>query len=464
MIKEKDLPKAYQQAMEELLGEDYPLYLESLKEKPCTGFRVNTLKVLPKEVKALLDRDFTPVPWVKEGFYFEEERGKLTTPSLSGEEKIFSISKNPYYFAGLYYIQEPSAMTPASISGAAPGQRVLDLCAAPGGKSTQLAAMLGGRGLLVSNDVSASRGKALLKNLEQAGAGNMLVTNETPQGLAKVYPEYFDVVLVDAPCSGEGMFRRDRAVFSAYLKRGPEAFVPLQRSILEEAAKMLAPGGTMVYSTCTYSVKEDEEVLLDFLEKHPDFYVDPIEAAFGFAPSSLLPGAIRLLPHRLRGEGHFVSRLKRRGEAAGGLSPQRSGNLSRLPGELEDFLAHTKKDWDLKRFLRQRDYIYYLPEKGSLFSGIHYLRTGLLLGEIRKNRFEPFQALAMHLKKEEWEHPLCLEDRDPRVVRYLKGETIEGEEEYKGLRLLCVGEYPLGFIKQEGVRCKNKYYPGWRWV
>ena len=311
MIQEKDLPKSYVDAMKELLEGDYDAYIKSLDEKPYVGIRTNLLKLTKEKLKEILDRDFKEIPWVKEGFYFEEEKGVLTTPSLSNIEKINSISKNPYYFAGLYYIQEPSAMTPAMVAGIKPGDKVLDLCAAPGGKSTQAASYLQGEGLLVSNDFSASRVKALQKNIEVSGIDNVLITNEDPKNLSKVYIEYFDKIIVDAPCSGEGMFRRDSAVFRAYLGRGPEFFTGLQVSILNEAAKMLKPGGTLVYSTCTYSKVEDEGSLSEFLENHPDFKIDKINADFGFEESKILPGTIRLFPHKIKGEGHFVARLKK---------------------------------------------------------------------------------------------------------------------------------------------------------
>ena len=468
MIQEKDLPKSYVDAMKELLEEDYDAYIKSLDEKPYVGIRTNLLKLTKEKLKEILDRDFKEIPWVKEGFYFEEEKGVLTTPSLSNIEKIKSISKNPYYFAGLYYIQEPSAMTPAMVAGIKPGDKVLDLCAAPGGKSTQAASYLQGEGLLVSNDFSASRVKALQKNIEVSGIDNVLITNEDPKNLSKVYIEYFDKIIVDAPCSGEGMFRRDSAVFRAYLGRGPEFFTGLQVSILNEAAKMLKPGGTLVYSTCTYSKVEDEGSLSEFLENHPDFKIDKINADFGFEESKILPGTIRLFPHKIKGEGHFVARLKKDDRAV-----EKNGNktkdkkkrkLPKLPEELLEFLGKIKRDWDYERIFINKDYAYYLPKDALIDKSLHYIRTGLLLGEIKKNRFEPFQALAMNIKFDEWENPLNLNATDERVIKYLKGETIEADDEYMGIRLVCVDGFSLGFVKQNKKSCKNKYYQGWRWM
>ena len=468
MIQEKDLPKSYVDAMKELLGGDYDAYIKSLDEKPYVGIRTNLLKLTKEKLKEILDRDFKEIPWVKEGFYFEEEKGVLTTPSLSNIEKIKSISKNPYYFAGLYYIQEPSAMTPAMVAGIKPGDKVLDLCAAPGGKSTQAASYLQGEGLLVSNDFSASRVKALQKNIEVSGIDNVLIANEDPKNLSKVYIEYFDKIIVDAPCSGEGMFRRDSAVFRAYLGRGPEFFTGLQVGILNEAAKMLKPGGTLVYSTCTYSKVEDEGSLSEFLENHPDFNIDKIKPDFGFEESKTLPGTIRLFPHKIKGEGHFVARLKKDDRAIekneNKTKDKKKRKLPKLPEELLEFLGKIKRDWDYERIFINKDYAYYLPKDALIDKSLHYIRTGLLLGEIKKNRFEPFQALAMNIKFDEWENPLNLSATDERVIKYLKGETIEADDEYMGIRLVCVDGFSLGFVKQNKKSCKNKYYQGWRWM
>ena len=468
MIQEKDLPKSYVDAMKELLEGDYDAYIKSLDEKPYVGIRTNLLKLTKEKLKEILDRDFKEIPWVKEGFYFEEEKGVLTTPSLSNIEKIKSVSKNPYYFAGLYYIQEPSAMTPAMVAGIKPGDKVLDLCAAPGGKSTQAASYLQGEGLLVSNDFSASRVKALQKNIEVSGIDNVLITNEDPKNLSKVYIEYFDKIIVDAPCSGEGMFRRDSAVFRAYLGRGPEFFTGLQVSILNEAAKMLKPGGTLVYSTCTYSKVEDEGSLSEFLENHPDFKIDKIKPDFGFEESKILPGTIRLFPHKIKGEGHFVARLKKDDRAVekneNKTKDKKKRKLPKLPEELLEFLGKIKRDWDYERIFINKDYAYYLPKDALIDKSLHYIRTGLLLGEIKKNRFEPFQALAMNIKFDEWENPVNLSATDERVIKYLKGETIEADDEYMGIRLVCVDGFSLGFVKQNKKSCKNKYYQGWRWM
>lgn len=454
MLDIKKLPKEYLEAMKELLEDEYESYILSLDTSALHGMRINTLKAQPEEIFSLLGKEFERIPWVETGFYLKEDD---------------RLSRSPYYYAGLYYMQEPSAMSPAAFSMVEPGDKVLDLCAAPGGKSTQLACMLGGEGVLVSNDLSSSRAKALLKNIEISGIGNVLITCEEPKKLSHTFEGFFDKILVDAPCSGEGMFRKDLAVLKAYLSRGPEFFHPIQVSILDEAAKMLKPGGYMIYSTCTYSKLEDEDTLLKFLETHPEFEMDYIEANYGFKSSKIIPEAVRLLPHRLRGEGHFLARLHKKADcdafAASYVYNEKSYiKPAKLPLKVKEFLSNIKREWDEKRFYINREYIYYLPQYYRLDSKIHYIRTGLLLGRIKNNRFEPSQALAMNLKMEEWKNPINLDINDERVMKYLKGETIQADDIDKGYRLLCLNSHPLGFIKQDRDKCKNKYYPGWRWV
>lgn len=487
MITEYDLPEEYKDAMKILLGKEYPLYIESLGQKFYQGFRVNTLKVEVLRLLQLLGQDFQKITWVDTGFYLEEGH---------------KMSKNPYYYAGLYYLQEPSAMTPASISKVIPGDKVLDLCAAPGGKSTQIASMLEGKGVLISNDISNSRAKALLKNIELSGIGNVMITCEEPRKLATIYEKYFDKVLVDAPCSGEGMFRKDKSVLEAYRNRGSAYFVSIQKEILESASRMVKEGGYLIYSTCTYSILEDEKILIDFLEKNPDFSIDPIIMEKGFTESNILKGTARLLPYKIQGEGHFISRLYRKRS----IKNQKNSNPQdlnkkipnkkvKLPLKVMEFLKHINREWDERRFYIYKEYIYYLPEDGFIESGIRYLRTGLLLGRIHFDRFEPSQALAMQLKMEEWDFPINFSIKDERVIRYLKGESLEISEEENPLkqfknenikvennkkeknkkkikviknendtyRLFCVDGFPLGFVKQSGLRLKNKYYPGWRW-
>lgn len=445
MLSEDKLPKEYILAMKELLGEEYEDYINTLNKEYFSGLRVNTLKISNKELLSLLNMDLRKIEWEENGYYIEKDS---------------RLSKSPYYFAGLYYMQEPSAMSPASLLEVKEGDRVLDLCAAPGGKSTKLACALNNTGLLVSNDISNSRAKALLKNIELFGIKNALITCEEPEKLARVYEEYFDKILVDAPCSGEGMFRKDIAVFNAYLKRGSAFFSPIQYSILKAAAKMLKKGGELLYSTCTYSKLEDEDIIIKFLEENDDFEIVDLKEYNGFTKSKYIEGAIRLYPHKLDGEGHFVCKLRKRGNIIQNSETKKSS--VKLPKSVLEFLNNSNIKYKNENFFINGDYVYYLPDDVLIDKSLRYLRTGLLIGRMNNKRFEPSQAYAMSLKKEEWKNVLDLDIEDIRVIKYLKGETIEVDTVGKDYILVCLSGYPLGFAKQDGNRLKNKYYKGWR--
>ena len=461
------LPEDFLLKMQKLLGEEYGQYLKSFKEEWKPGLRVNTWKIDPRDLAKLVPWDLEPVPWTDNGFYYDG--------SLEGE--ALRPSKHPAYYAGLYYLQEPSAMTPAAMLPVVPGDRVLDLCAAPGGKSTELASKLKGRGMLVSNDISYSRARALLKNLELAGAANICVTSEVPEKLAGVWPEFFDKILVDAPCSGEGMFRRDEDMVKDWNEKGPEYYVPIQRQILSQAAAMLRPGGYMLYSTCTFSVEEDEENVAYVLEEFPQMQLCCLDldkvpgACGGFG----LSGCMRLFPHRLKGEGHFLALMRKKGGDDGGkeiLPPMDSGTARKRvravekEKELDAFLRQSGAEWDYERIVIHQDNAYYLPEGLAWNLPLRFLRTGLFLGELKKGRFEPSQALAMSMKAGQFPNTVSFPAGDSRVLRYLKGETIslEGDEgPVKGWCLAAMEGFPLGWAKGTGMSLKNKYYPGWRW-
>lgn len=463
----RQLPEAFLLKMQELLGEEFGQYLESFKEEWKPGLRVNTLKLSPGELAELVPWNLEPVPWADNGFYYDG--------TLDGE--VLRPSKHPAYYAGLYYLQEPSAMTPAAMLPVVPGDRVLDLCAAPGGKSTELASKLKGRGMLVSNDISYSRARALLKNLELAGAANICVTSEGPEKLAGVWPEFFDKILVDAPCSGEGMFRRDEDMVKDWNEKGPEYYVPIQRQILSQAAAMLRPGGYMLYSTCTFSVEEDEENVAYVLEEFPQMQLCCLDldkvpgACGGFG----LSGCMRLFPHRLKGEGHFLALMRKKGGDDGGkkilppMDPGTAGKRVRAvekEKELDAFLRQSGTEWDYGRIVIHQDNAYYLPEGLAWNLPLRFLRTGLFLGELKKGRFEPSQALAMSMKAGQFPNTVSFPGGDSRVLRYLKGETIslEGDEgPVKGWCLAAMEGFPLGWAKGTGMSLKNKYYPGWRW-
>lgn len=377
-------------------------------------------------------------------------------------------------------------MAPAAVLPVCPGDKVLDLCAAPGGKSTELGARLQGEGLLVSNDISNSRAKALLKNLELFGIPNICVTSETPEKLASVFGPYFDKILVDAPCSGEGMFRKDPDLIKSWLERGPEYYAPIQRQILKSAAAMLKPGGMLLYSTCTFAKLEDEDTIQWILEEEPDLELVPIEPWEGACGGFDGMPVIRLFPHKIEGEGHFLALLRKKdtqapdgGKFSGSIgSDNRSGAASgkdsaqvrRLEQESDfgQWEAMLTQALDHSRIMVRDGMVYYLPKCFDRSWNLRYLRTGLLLGECKKNRFEPSQAAAMALPMKEFSQTVSLSAEDDRTIRYLKGETVfPTPEESSGLKkgwvLIGVDDYPLGWAKYTGSNFKNKYYPGWRW-
>ena len=461
------LPLEFENRMRKQLGEaEFAAYEASLTENVKSAVRINTLKLTPDGFRSVSPFTLEPVPWIPNGFYYNES----DVPS-----------KHPYYYAGLYYLQEPSAMTPANLLPVEPGDKVLDLCAAPGGKSTELAAKLQGKGLLVSNDISNSRAKALLKNIELFGAVNAVVMSEPSDRLAERFPEFFDKILVDAPCSGEGMFRKQPAIMKNWEQYGTEYYNKLQKEILENAYKMLRPGGMLLYSTCTFSPMEDEDTVSYFLNRFPDIeLIDAIPEgkkteyeAMGFAegrkdwmaePSDGIEKTVRLFPHKLKGEGHFLSLFRKKdADATAAVSPfSNYVKPSSLPKELTEFLSHVSLPIAKERIYKNEDRYYAVSEDTPSLQGLRVLRTGLFLGEMHKERFEPSQALAMALSVDTYDNCVCLPVTDRRVQGYLKCESIDCPDGDDGYVLICVDRYPLGFGKKKNGQFKNRYLPGWR--
>ena len=457
----EQLPLNFLSRMKEMLGEEYQDFLDSYDSPRQFGLRVNTLKTSVEDFLETAPFHLTPIPWIPNGFFYGEEERP---------------SRHAFYTAGLYYLQEPSAMTPASRLDITPGDYVLDLCAAPGGKATELGARLQGKGLLVANDISNSRAKALLRNLELFGIPNSLVTNEVPKHLAGYFPEFFDKILVDAPCSGEGMFRKDPDVAKTWDESRPGYFSKLQKDIIEQAISMLKPGGKLMYSTCTFSPEENEGLISYVLEHFPEMELLEMEDYEGFSKGTpkwgntdaRLTRTRRIFPHHMEGEGHFLALLQKKGT----LVPSSSSPVScRLKKEdqklLEEFFSSLSLPFHPQGIEVRNGFVYRLPDAdtGSL-KGIKFLRHGLFLGELKKNRFEPSQPFAMALRNVPADAKICLDPLDPRISTYLRGESFcleEGETPCtKGWKLICAGQYPLGWGKTVGNTLKNKYPSGWR--
>ena len=467
-----DLPQSFLDSMKEILGEDYEAFLAGFDGQRQYGLRVNTLKMNLEEFERIAPFHLKKVPWISNGYFYEAEDAP---------------AKHPFYSAGLYYLQEPSAMTPASRLKVQPGERVLDLCAAPGGKATELGAALQGEGLLVANDINTARARALLRNLELFGISNSFVTNEPPHVLAERFPEFFHKIMVDAPCSGEGMFRKNPAVVDSWQEKEPEYFSKLQREIIVQAADMLLPGGMMFYSTCTFSPLENEKTITHLLKERPDMEVIPMEDYEGFAEGlTSYRGEVfdescklcrRIWPHKMSGEGHFMALLHKKSGTQQQVQQtvsqssiwwEKCKGLNKEQKAAEDFFSHVNIAYDGKRIDVRGDNLYYLPAPKYDGRGLHFLRNGLFMGEFKKKRFEPSQPFALALHAQDFDQVLDFPADDERLSRYLRGETLDvsdliaGEKKRKGWQLVMVAGHPLGFGKLVNNNLKNKYPAGWR--
>ena len=457
-----EFPVSFTEKMKNILQDEYEDFLKGYDRTRHYGLRVNRTKLTAEQFERMAMYDLAPVPWIDNAFEYEDS---------------ISPAKHPYYFAGLYYLQEPSAMTPANLLPIEPGDRVLDICAAPGGKATELGAKLNHTGLLVANDISNSRAKALLKNVELFGIPNVLVTSEPPEKLSEKFPAFFDKILIDAPCSGEGMFRKNPGMMKDWETYGPKHYSDLQRSIVPHALHMLKPGGMLLYSTCTFSPEENEGSVKFMLDLDPDLEVVEISNRYeGFAPgrpeliedgTEDLKKCVRIWPHKMNGEGHFIAllRKKERGDVVEKKAKPRKEKA--LPALLEEFMKDCSYPINANDIEIQEDRVYLMPEGIKGIKGLRFLRSGLLLGTLTKDRFEPSQAFAMVLKKDQYKATIDLSSIDHRVIRYLKGETIEVDDlplkRQKGWQLVCVDGFPLGWGKLVNGSLRNKYLPGWRW-
>ncbi len=454
------LPEKYLDTMKEMLGDDFQAYLDSFNDSRLYGLRVNTLKITPNEFLKISPFDLKPIPWIENGFYFSEKD---------------KPAKHPYYFAGLYYIQEPSAMTPANVLPIDEGDVVFDMCAAPGGKSTELGAKLNQTGLLITNDISNSRAKALLKNVEVSGIPNVCVLSEDPKKIASRFSTFFDKVLIDAPCSGEGMFRKDNKLIKSWQKNGPEVYSEIQKNIILNGADMLKPGGKLLYSTCTFSKLEDEESVRHLLRNRPEMHLIDIKPYDGFEHGFVeneedenmhLEKTVRIFPHKMQGEGHFLALFEKDNDMPVDVHSTSKKSTVKLPDELKEFLQHVSYPIDEKDIAIRDNKAYVISPNMPDESGLRIMRNGTLLGEVKKNRFEPSQAFAMVLKASQYDNVINLSVDDERVIKYLKGETIDApdfKDNKTGWSLICVDGYPLGWGKFNGSMIKNKYLAGWRW-
>lgn len=449
------LPEVFIEKMSQLLGTESDCFFQTYKQKRTFGLRVNTLKTGAEPVN-FLPLAFRRVPFCQTGYYYNE----ADTPG-----------KHPLHQAGLYYVQEPSAMFVAEALAARPGERVLDLCAAPGGKATQIAASMKNTGLLIANEINPKRVRALSENMERMGVTNALVLNESPEHLADYFPGYFDRILVDAPCSGEGMFRKDPEAAQYWSTDHVRQCAALQRQILDQAYIMLRQGGRLVYSTCTFSPEEDEQQIEALLKKYPDLELLPIDKANGIedgrpqwtaSKNAALGRTARLWPHRLRGEGHFVASLLKQGEAVRRRMKSVQSVKEGLLKDFRDFESRTLTEKTTGTFFFIKDQLFLLPEGCPSFDKLRVVRPGLHLGMQKKNRFEPNHSLALARSTAAFRNLLPLRSSDSDWGCYLRGETLPTPKSARGWIIVTIDGFPLGWGKASGGILKNFYPKGLR--
>ena len=434
-------------AIKATLGDDFDGYLSSLENEAFRGLRVNRLKA-DNSILSHLDFECTPSQFSPDGYYIDNG--------------IKSLGNHPLHHAGAFYLQEPSAMSAVTALDVQSHDRVLDLCAAPGGKSTQIASALQGTGLLISNEIVPARAKILCQNIERMGAKNAIVTCARPDELEQYLEGFFDKILVDAPCSGEGMIRREPNAIVEWKFENRQMCADRQLKILESADKMLKAGGVLVYSTCTLSEDENEQVIDKFIKSHPYYEIDEITAQFGrcayvrFADNPDIVKARRILPQD-KGEGHFVARLKKSEHTGENyeISPENSDTNPIFDEFLnQNFIGITGN------IQIYRDNVSILPSGIPILRGIHILRAGVQAGMLKKNRFEPSHAIYMSQSPENIKNVLDLNLDNTQIYDFLRGYEIDCDK--KGYTAVSVCGVTVGFGKASAGRLKNHYPKGLR--
>ena len=427
------LPQAFLDRMQLQLGAEYPDFLQSLERPRAVALRFGRKHEQIPELPFLGNG----VPWEPLGYYYDPQ----SRPGL-----------HPYHEAGVYYLQEASAMSAVALLDPQPGEWVCDLCAAPGGKSTQIAGRMQGEGFLLCNEYSPKRAKILSRNIERLGIANALVTNETPQRLGERLEHCFDRVLIDAPCSGEGMFRKEEAAVTDWSQETVEMCASRQQEILEHGSRLVRPGGRLVYSTCTFAPEENERAVEKFLQAHPDFEPETVDAPW-FTPCG--DGMFRLWPHKLLGEGHFAAVLRRQGDDREIPPAQRD---EKPPKPWLDFARTLGIDLPRGSLITFRQNLHWVPLGMPELAGLKVERPGLELGAVKKDRFEPGHALALWLKS--CQNIQNYTSDSPEIAAYLHGDVVPSSQ--TGWCLVTVDGFPIGWGKGDGRVLKNHYPKGLR--
>lgn len=447
-----DLPVEYKERMKLLLGNEYKDYENALNEQPVRGFRVNTEKISLIDFKKLNIFATEKIPYAENGYYLDYDK----------------IGNHPYHHAGMIYVQEPGAMAPAECIDIEPDWKILDMCAAPGGKSTQLKNKLGENGILVSNEIISSRCKILTGNIERLGLHNTVTTCMDTKKLAKAFPETFDLIMVDAPCSGEGMFRKEEIAVTEWSTENVEKCAVRQKEILENAVRALKNGGYIIYATCTFSLEENEMVIDEFLEKHPEFEIIPVKDSvrdntsdgifFDGCKCENINFSRRFYPHKNKGEGQFMAVLHNK-DTYTPLFTKKPQSKVKAEKVVTDFLDDVLTEYDVEKVtMYNGNPVYFTPDfeikKGTAFS------CGITIGEIRKNYIQPHHQFFMAMGKN-FKRKLELSPDSEETKKYLHGEEITANCE-NGWAVVTVNGCALGGVKIVNGRAKNHYPKGLR--
>lgn len=464
----KNLPPEFAQRINGLLGDEAIHFWQSLAETPHnTGLRINPNKTSFDFIQQEISLDFNPLAWEENGYLVNQAGG---------------FGNHPYHAAGMYYLQESSAMVPVTILDPQPGDRVLDLCAAPGGKTTQIASKMKGEGYLVANDPNPHRLQALARNIERWGTRIVSILAETPQRLAGHFGDYFDRVLVDAPCSGEGTFRTHPGEIKKWSPQLSQRLAAIQDEILWFAGKTVRPGGVLVYSTCTFNQLENEGAILRFLEKNPEFSLEAVPQIEGFSPgipytdsdADDLTLPVRIWPHITSGEGHFIARMKKSEGRKKASPPVRYAGSPLNPEQMavyksffENNLASSSRTESISPGSRglaaYGNRLYWIPSRSPDLKGLKIYHWGWWLGTFKSERFIPGPALATGITKTDAQKVLEFSLGNPLLAAYQRGSPIKiSEDEYlpSSWILVTVSGNPLGWGKVQKGRLKS-YIPNW---
>ncbi len=448
----KALPQQFSHRMKLLLGDEYNDYLNALNESPVRAFRVNTDKISVENFLEINPFDTEKIPYVSNGFYFTNDK----------------IGNHPYHHAGMIYVQEPGAMAPAECVEIEPDWCILDMCAAPGGKSSQLRNKLGDNGLLVSNEIVPSRCKILTGNVERLGLRNVVTTCMDSAKIARVFEKTFDLIMVDAPCSGEGMFRKEEIAVEEWSPENVQNCAKRQKEILDNGVKALKNGGFIVYATCTFSLDENEKIIDWFLEKYPDFELvkvkKEVEQAtcdgvfFDGCKCENIGFCRRFYPHKNRGEGQFMAVLHNTNERdfCVNKTPKKQGKIDKI---IIDFLDDTLEAYDCAKVLMHKgNPIYFDPD--FPVDGATVFACGVTIGEVRKNYIQPHHQFFMAMGNT-FKRKINLSPESEELRKYLHGEEFEVACP-NGWAVITVDGCTLGGVKVVNSRAKNHYPKGLR--